>query len=196
MKWGLVIVAILLILLVYCNSTDQVCAYDGRCYDVHGFRDKEEAAKLLADIHRFNVEFMRYLRAKYIWSDKVYPYTPHIKRLFHNYSPDILGENNPSSAVNTSYVMNKNEKMRFCLREKVSGKNKLLTLDELKFVVIHELSHMADENFGHTVSFWRVFKQLLIEAEQAGLYTPVDYSVKPYNYCGLIVNNNPYFMNF
>lgn len=197
---GIACACIIVILVIVCNcqAKPSACTYDGRCYEVANRDDKEKAAKLLADINRFILTYMRALRRKYIWGDERnlgsdIANKPAIQRLFHNYSPDIIGENDPTSTKNTSYVLNKNDAMKFCLREKVTGRHEFIALEDLKFVVLHELAHMADENYGHTISYWKVFKVILREAVLAGVYTPRDYSQHPFNYCGLTVASNPLF---
>jgi hypothetical protein len=204
-------VVCVLVLFIWCHTrSPRSCANDNRCYEVANRADKERAAALLADINRFIIEYLRWLRAKYIWrngdtrvnrgiytdihtdisfKDRVLM----IQRLFHNYSPDIVGENDPSNTTNTSYVLNKNDEMKFCLREKVTGNHNFIDLEDLKFVVLHELSHMADENYGHTRSYWRTFKVILQEAVASGVYVPRDYAQHPFNYCGLVVRSNPLY---
>lgn len=195
------IAIIILVVLYLCHSPgehDLRCTrIDGRCYQVTsnaGFQNLDEAADMLAKINKFLLEFMRHLRKKYLWGKEgTAEQRATVYRIFMNYSPDMLGENNPKDTTNTSYLLGKNREMRFCLREKKSGKNMLHNIEDIKFVALHELSHAGDKETGHGPSFWAVFKFLLIEAKQTNTYVPKDYSQTSMNYCGLDVHHNPYF---
>ena len=41
--------------------------------------------------------------------------------------------------------------------------------------------------------FWQNFKFLLENAKAANIYQPVDYKKKPKEYCGMKINDNPYY---
>ena len=61
------------------------------------------------------------------------------------------------------------------------------------FVALHELSHVASKSIGHTDEFWDNFKFILIEAEKIGVYKPIDYKNEKTEYCGMTINDNPYY---
>lgn len=174
-----------------CNDTD------GRCYEVvKKFNKSTNASYLLADLNIFSMKLMRHLRDKYIWSNSTNAEAVDIvKFLLSNYNPDGIIENAPTGDVNTSYVDNKGVVFAICLREKESGNNNFQHIHDLEFVVIHELSHMANRTYGHGADFWTTFKFLLREAEAANLHKPVDYSVNPIKYCSLEVEYSPYYDN-
>jgi hypothetical protein len=137
---------------------------------------------------------MRHLRKKYIWNDSGNQHGKEIvEYLLSNYNPDAIIENAPINDVNTSYVDDKGKVFALCLREKESGDNNFHSMDLLKFVVLHEMTHMATESFGHELDFWVHFKFLLKEAKDAKLYNPIDYRKYPIVYCSLKVAYNPYF---
>jgi hypothetical protein len=172
-----------------CNETD------GRCYSVvERFSESDKASLLLAELNIFCLNVLKHLRNKYLWN-----YSPNteakniVKFLLSNYNPDGIIENAPTSSVNTSYVDDKGKVFGICLREKTSGKNEFHNIHDLQFVVLHEMSHMANVNFGHEEDFWEIFKFLLTEAKEAKLHEPADYSKANMNYCSLIVSHNPYF---
>lgn len=198
----LIVIVILAIYFVYKDeietfvSRKHICnEIDGRCYNVvNKFDDSKQASALLAELNLFSLKFMKHLRTKYLWN-----YHPNaearyvVRHLLSNYNPDGIIENAPVSSVNTSYVDEKGKEFGICLREKLSGKEKFHDLHELQFVVLHELSHMANVNYGHEVDFWEIFKFLLQEAKLAGLHEPANYAITPINYCSLVVYDNPYF---
>jgi hypothetical protein len=168
---------------------------DGRCYNVvEKFNESEKASELLAELNLFSLRVMRHLRAKYLWNYNSNAEARGVVQfLLSNYNPDGIIENAPTGSVNTSYVDDKGREFGICLREKISGKNYFHDIHDLQFVVLHELSHMANVNYGHEKDFWEIFKFMLREAKEAGLHDPRDYSKEPMNYCSLNVTHNPYF---
>jgi hypothetical protein len=119
-----------------------------------------------------------------------------VNQLIKNYDSDSITEISPlNSKGNTSYTENKKH-LVLCLREKQAdarGMYNLHDINTMMFVVVHELAHMGNANFGHTENFWSLFKFMLENAVEAGIYIPVDYSRKPILYCGLLLSYNPLF---
>jgi hypothetical protein len=200
---GLIVVIVLLTLYFLYRedietflSRRNICNdIDGRCYNVvEKFAESQQASKLLAELNKFCLQFMRHLRSKYVWaySDNQEA-TDLVTYLLSNYNPDGIIENAPTNNVNTSYVDDKGRVFALCLREKISGKNTFHDIHDLQFVALHEMAHMANVNFGHETDFWEIFKFLLKEANEANLHDPRDYSTNPMNYCSLLVAHNPYF---
>jgi hypothetical protein len=46
---------------------------------------------------------------------------------------------------------------------------------------------------GHKQDFWQNFKFLLENAKESNIYIPVDYKKQSTEYCGLTINDNPYY---
>jgi hypothetical protein len=72
-------------------------------------------------------------------------------------------------------------------------RNKLIDINTLTFVALHELSHIMTESIGHKQEFWTNFKFMLKHAVKEGIYEPIDYSKSPEDYCGLMIDDNPLF---
>lgn len=203
-KYVVALIIILIIFFLYSYrgdiegmlSRNAVCnSIDGRCYEViEYFSDKEKASEYLAEINKFIVEYLRYLRKKYIWEKKGTAYRQEMVRLLlAQYSVDALLENNPRDSNNTSYVEDKGRIFAVCLREKQSGQNRLHNFSLLQYVVLHELAHLSMEEYGHNDKFWTNFKLLLEDANDSGAYKPVDYKRNPVNYCHLDITYSPFF---
>ncbi len=96
------------------------------------------------------------------------------------------------TSMHTAYSENKGEKLAFCLNKFKNG-TQLIDENTLMFVALHELSHIATEEIGHTPQYWRNFKFLLQKDDEFGLYQPVDYKNSPKQYCGMKITDNPYF---
>jgi hypothetical protein len=178
----------------------KVCnTIDGRCYEVSSKYNPDtyyDASEKLALINIKLLNFMRYLRNKYIWNKNNNEYrTKLVKRLLKLFNQDNLIENAPEGVVNTSYVEDKGKIFAVCLRERKTGKYLFQDMDTLFFVALHELSHIANVKWDHGPEYWHDFKIILEEAFQSGLYTPVDYSLNNVNYCGINVTYNPFFDN-
>lgn len=183
---------------IFSNRKNYVSSIDGREYKVvHGYSlnggSPEDAADVLAFINGFLIKFMKNLKKKYANQDLYIEERNFTERLLKKYNPSVIVENKPNGIKNTSYVLNKGDLVAFCLREPHSGKDKLHRKNILKFVSLHELTHIGSKYYGHTIDFWKNFKFVLKEAEEFGLYDPIDYSLYPSDYCGMVVNYNPYF---
>ena len=122
---------------------------------------------------------------------QTHPKDPRTIRLVEGFNPKRISETLPTSEL-TAYSENKGEKIAFCLNTSKEG-NKLIDINTLTFVALHELSHIMTESIGHKQEFWQNFKFLLQNAKEAGIYIPIDYKKKPKQYCGMSINDNPYY---
>ena len=83
----------------------------------------------------------------------------------------------------TSYSLNKGEKIVICVRSKDS-KNELTDINTVMFVVLRELAHLMTLSVGHNDEFWENFRFILAHAIEWKLYTVENYE-KPKPYCEL-----------
>jgi hypothetical protein len=162
-----------------------VSTVDGDKYCVRERKNIKEASDLLAKTTVKMKKLVEYV-------DQKYPDKPNIRRLVKKFNPKKIVETLPTSEY-TAYSENKGEKIAFCLNKKKENNNNLIDENTLMFVAIHEMSHIATESIGHNKEFWDNFKFLLKEAKEAGLYNVVDYSINNEEYCGMTINDNPYF---
>jgi len=198
----LIIGILILLYFIYNNSvyeyftdTTVMSSMDKRVYKVvGGFTNTKEAANKMAELSEFIVEFLRFLKNKFIINRRgTRKEQEFVNRLLKNYNPDTIFENDPKPGEDTSFVVNKGEKFGICLRDKQNTNIHDKTI--LHFVIIHELTHMGTIEYGHEYEFWAWMKFMVIQAKEAGLYNPVDYSKNKTSYCGLPVTSNPYFSN-
>jgi hypothetical protein len=168
---------------------------DKRTYKVAvDFKNKKKAADKMAEINGFIMIFLKYMRNKFLIRREGTPREQGFAaRMLQNYNPDSIFENNPLPGEDTSFVVNKGDKFGICLREKVMNRGNIHDMNTLKFVILHELSHLGCVSYGHRYEFWSFFRFNLIQAEKAGIYIPINYEYQPINYCGLPVRFNPYF---
>ena len=83
--------------------------------------------------------------------------------------------------------------LEFLIPEINENNNELIDENTLMFVALHELSHIATASIGHEPEFWENFKFLLDVAVKMKLYTPENYGDKSKEYCGMKINDNPYY---
>lgn len=116
------------------------------------------------------------------------------KRLMHRYVDENIYENDPQKNNDTSYTINKGDQLVLCLREKKSGKYKVHDIHILKFVLLHELTHIFSTSLHHNdYEFWPNFKFLLKFAKDKNIYISKNYKQNPVDYCGLNVKYNPLY---
>jgi len=163
----------------YSNIETIVSKIDNRNYDVQIKDDSTEAADLIAQVREKLILLVNHMY-------KTFPSNPKVMRLKKNFNPDVLKEgiDNPSY---TSYTVNKGEEIILCLRTD----GKIVDINVLTFVCIHELSHIGNETIGHDEPFWEFFKELLIEAINIGVYIKYDYRKSPVKYCGMMITDSP-----
>jgi hypothetical protein len=157
---------------------------DGNKYCVRDRQKLELAADLLANVTKKCKMLVTYMKEKHPEDDRV-------KKLVNGFNPKSINETLPTSEL-TAYSENKGEKIAFCLNTKKKG-DKLIDIDTLTFVAIHELSHVMTTSIGHKQDFWQNFKFLLENAKAANIYEPVNYKKEPTEYCGMTISDNPYY---
>ncbi len=153
---------------------------DNKEYVVQIKDDSLEAANLIAKIRERLVILMEHLEKSYGKNDN------RIKQLKNNFRPDKLKEGVTTPGY-TSYSINKGEQIVLCLR----NNDKLVDINTLFFVVLHEFAHLATESIGHTDEFWDNFRWILEEAINIGLYVKQDFKIKNLEYCGMSITSSP-----
>jgi hypothetical protein len=190
--FSIIIILFVLLISYHVYSTSDVfqlkciiSSVDGEKYCVRE-RDKLElAADKLATVNKNMKDVVNYCNERF-------PEKDNVKRLKHGYNPKKIMETLPTSEY-TAYSENKGEKLAFCLDEKKNEQGKLIDINTLTFVALHELAHVATKSEGHTPEFWENFKFLLIQAEKINIYKPINYKTSPQEYCGMTINSSPYF---
>ncbi|HEY9703575.1 MAG TPA: hypothetical protein V6C58_14095 [Allocoleopsis sp.] len=188
MEVCVLIIVILFFYLMFSGTTRNtrsdfvVSDIDNRVYLVKNGKNKKLSANTLATINNNVLLLLNSLKKES--NEKV-------KNLLNRYNPDNLIENIDSTG--TSYVLNKGEEIGVCLSTKDS-KEEIYDTNTLMFVVIHELAHIGCDSYGknsHDKEYIEFFSFLLKKAIQVGIYTYQDYSMKPVEYCGIIINKTP-----
>jgi len=153
---------------------------DDKEYTVQIKDDSLEAANLIAKIREKLVVLMEHLEKSFSLNDE------RVRLLKRNFRPDRLKEGVDTPGY-TSYSINKGEQIVLCLR----SNDKLVDLNTMLFVVLHEFAHLSTESVGHTEEFWDNFKWILEESINIGIYTKQEFKVKNVEYCGMTITSSP-----
>jgi predicted metal-dependent hydrolase len=154
---------------------------DGHLYRVQNDKDSDKVANLIALIVANNNLLITHL-------EKIAPDDQRTLLLKNRYNPRNITEGNNDTNL-TSYSINKGEKIVLCLRSK-DEERKLVDINTMMFVTIHELGHLTTDSIGHNPDFWENFKWLLEEAINIGIYKYEDYENEPIKYCGIKISSS------
>jgi len=184
---GLIIISILILFaflsysVFFDDNLEKVkSTVDDNTYLVQNKEDSLGAANLIATIRNKLDLLMENLEKTHPSDD------PRIIMLKKNYNPNRFKEGDENSGY-TSYSINKGEQIVLCLR----NKNKLVDINTMMFVVLHEFAHLATKSIGHTDEFWDNFKWILEESINIGIYIKTDYNKKAVEYCGMKITTTP-----
>lgn len=172
------LILVLFLLVVFAKKVEQF-----RGYYVQDKPDKQEAAdtirRLVNNLNRLILEL--YEERETLDAE----YRGYVETLYDQMDSIVFRESDEGSEL-TSYSVNKGEEIVFCIRSKKTGK--IQSMNELMYVAIHELAHVACPEVGHTPLFFDINRFLLRKGVALGMYQPVDYSLAPVEYCGMTLN--------
>ena len=159
------------------EKIDVISSVNNKTYAVVRTGDYVAAANMLASLEDKARNFIAAASAKY-------PNDLTIKRI-QKYWTGTISEIPQSETI--AYALEKKD-LFMCVRDNAGN---VQQLDDLLFVLLHELSHIMNSTYGHDVHFWKQFKRTLEMANKLG-YLPYknydDYSV---TVCGKVINANP-----
>jgi hypothetical protein len=161
-----------------------ISSVDGKRYCVRDRKNVHKYANLLAHVTTTCSELVLYMKNNYSDDERTV-------RLVNGFNPNKISETLPTSEL-TAYSENKGEKLAFCLTTTKTGKTPI-DIHTLTFVAIHELAHIMTKTIGHGQEFWENFKYLLEKAKEGNIYTTTNYKNKPASYCGMKLEDNPYY---
>lgn len=165
--------------------------HKSRKFEVIDMHDAKKADEILQTLDAYAVSVVAKLRSAYdggsVSPDK---YRYFVYAVINRYDGRKLAESAPNG-IDTSYVTDKSRSLHLCLRD--AGYN-FHDIETLKYVLLHEMSHMGTIEVEHSVEFTNNFRWLLHFLVERGLYVPVDYARMPVFYCNKInLNTNQYY---
>jgi hypothetical protein len=169
---------------IYFNNLTVVKSeLDGKIYKVRNEENKLLAADILAELRNRLEKLCNHLKKKYNKSNKC------VNLIRHRFRPQNISET-PEHSKNTSYSVNKGEKLVFCIRPR-ENKSKFHDVNLLMFVGIHELAHVGSVSIGHNDEFYNNFVFLLKEAVDIKVYERIDFDRDNKDYCGMKITSSP-----
>lgn len=178
---------------------------DNKYYLVRNLPDKQIAVNLLSKIKQYIFLLINYLKNNTdtesqkniqtlacdlsLQSKVCKNYREYISILHHKIQKTEISEGIGSEKY-TSYSVNKGEQLVICLRSLKT--NELHDINIIMYVVIHELSHIACPEYGHTELFKEIFAYLLRNAISINIYNRIDFYNNPEDYCGLMLTDSIY----
>ena len=186
----IIILIFLFVLLIFVKSTKKEVKYvksdiDNRSYLVRDVEDKQHAANMLAKIRDNILLIINHLVKN---KSEYEEYSQYIDQL-KNKIGDINISESSGDSMYTSYSVNKGEKIVFCLRSK-KWNSRLHDLNLVMYVALHEISHVACPEFGHTLLFKKIFAFLTQVGIKIGIYKKVNFKNDPTEYCGLMISES------
>lgn len=180
----LIFVIIFIYLFIHLNSKNVIyieSLNDGKKYMVYNDEKKHDSVELLADLVNRLYKIRNILYKK----REEYPeFKEYIELLYINLHPERtqIYENDINSKY-TSYSVNKGEEIVFCLRSKET--KQLHSIDLMMYVALHEISHLACPEIGHTPLFKKIFAFIVNRAIELNLYNKINFDSNPEEYCGM-----------
>lgn len=188
------IVVILLCLLIFFwySEFNTIRAQFGNPHRVHDFT---ETTRVFEELNTRVETLKMHLQKKYGCKGcgviEQFNMQDRTQQLFRNYNVHNLYEISPHNVLGSTSFTEGKDKLVMCIRDKSGSVHDINTLT---FVMLHELTHVMNDRWGHEVYFWQLFAIVLREAVTCGIYKPVDYAKSPQTYCGIIINQNPLFV--
>lgn len=200
-KTILILAFILLLYVIYSSfvSYNEVLyvrsKIDNNVYQIRTGRTKtaeylQESADALARINQNCARLIAHIAHKYA-ADTSKNYF--IRRLTQRYHAGILSEAARDNRY-TTFTVNKKD-MHICLRTRDTFEQ-LYDANVLMYVVLHELAHLCNYDVGgraiqgHGTEFRNIFKFLVEEAIEIGVYAHIQYAQHPQEYCGITINTS------
>ena len=173
---------------------------DGQYYFVRDVDDKQNAANLLARLKKDLFYLNNYLfnnLQNQIANNNLSPAyqinKPYIEQLNTNIQNVVIRESSDNT-VYTSYTINKGEKIVFCIRSKTISdfikSGNIHDYNVIMYVALHEISHVACPETGHTQLFKEIFRFITQEAIKINIYHKIDFVNNPKEYCGMTINDS------
>jgi len=150
----------------------------GKTYVVKNLPDAQAVADRLATLEVRLNEFLAKAEA-YAPGD---PRLANIRRRWSGTLSEIVYD------PEVAYSLGK-DTVSLCVRNKGTGG--LEPENTSMFVLLHELAHVATDEYGHTDRFWANMQLLLEIAEAVGMYRYEDFEAEGTEYCGRRLLKSP-----
>ena len=150
---------------------------NGKPYRVIDYGDPVAAADMLAILETRARAFIKAAAAEY-------PEDATIKRI-QKYWKGTISEIPQTETI--AYALGKKE-LFMCVRDSAGT---VQNEHDLLFVLLHELSHIMNDTYGHDQKFWDQFTKVLEMANKLGFLPYENYDEKSVTVCGKQITANP-----
>lgn len=186
-----IIIVIVIVTLLFAKLSKKEVIYvqsdvDSNKYLVRDLPDKQMASNMLARIKMNLSILVNELNNKK--NTEYIEYKPYIEQLYDKFDKIVINESSEDS-IYTSYSVNKGEQIVFCLRSKIN-KNNIHPINLVMYVALHEISHVACPEYGHTLLFKKIFAFFTTVAIKINIYQYIKFSEQPTEYCGLTISES------
>ena len=177
---NITICIILLLFILYMISSKCYIGVKNKNGHYINKNNTENKIELIKEIQKRVEYLIKHVDEKYNGDEK-------INRLVKYYSGEIdeLVTDNENIFA---YNQNKGERISVCLENE---KGELNDINEIMFVVIHELAHIMTAEYEHNKEFWTCFKFLLSESIEIEVYDYINYNKKNKPFCKQYIHETP-----
>ena len=151
----------------------------GKAYLVKNEKGSSAVADRLAEMESHARRFLHAAKA-------MYPDDARLCNIVKRWNGTL--SETPENAKDVAYSISK-KSIFICVRAK-DGVS-IADFNTCIFVLIHELAHVATNNWGHTKQFWANMQFLLEVAESTGFYTYQNFGESRETYCGRELTVSP-----
>lgn len=164
--------------------------YNGQVFyikNTYSEKTKKQIAEILHELKKRSNSLVQCVE-----KEKNYKNHYGCKRLIHEYKNTVLQEIEPTYYKKAIYAynVNKGDEIHLCIKEPGGDYN---TVNEMMFVLMHEMAHIMTKKYDHNEEFWENFRILIKIATQNNLYINHNYGETPKKYCGNVLTHNPYY---
>jgi len=150
---------------------------NGKTYQVRRLPGAQEVADRLCQLERSLRRMMRRAR-------DMLPADPRLLAIKARWN-GTLREARPGNDI--AYSISK-DAVYVCVRD---AAGRLGDLNTCMFVLLHELAHVATDEWGHPPQFWANMQFMLEVAERTGYYTYQSFEGAHVTYCGRHISSSP-----
>lgn len=173
----------------YSEFVNVYSGIDNRRYRVLRSQNKEDQKRAADTLARINQKVLIF--RNHLMRNPNPDFQKEIENLQNKYNPDHLSEaSNEIGYDISSYTVNKGEEIGLCLKCRGCDESTFEPENTLMYVMIHELSHVANDEEGHGKRFQEINKYFTKEASKSQVWLYRNYEERPAMYCGVKIDEN------
>ena len=178
---------LLIVLLLVLFIPKSMTKYNGHyVHKSHTLNEKKVHERTLKKLRKDTQELIERLQQDFPRD----PSTKRLTRWFNGWRGEFHEMEHRDNPRAFGYNVEKGKYIAVCLHD---AQNRPNAYNEVFFVLLHELAHIATEDYAHNAHFWATYRRLIRVASNAGLYRNVDYAKSPRRFCHNTLTSNPTF---